>query len=166
MARPEESEYTPFARGYVEGVEGTDLVAILEDQKNAFIALAATLRGSQRYEAGKWSVNEVIGHVNDTERVFAYRILCVGRGDQTLFPGFEQDDYLAGANFNDRSLADLIEEFHIIRESTLRLVRHMPATAWLRRGTVAGCSVTTRGLAFTLAGHEFHHFKILRDRYR
>lgn len=166
MTRPDESEYTPFAKGYVEGVEGTDIVGVLETQKTAFVSLAKTLDGLHRYEPGKWSVNEVVGHMNDTERVFAYRTLCVGRGDQSLFPGFGQDDYLATADFNRRTLSDLIEEFALIRESSIRLLRYMPEPAWLRRGTVAGYSVTTRGLAFTLAGHEFHHFKILRDRYR
>ena len=166
MGRPDESEYTPFASGYVDGVEGTDIVRILEARLTAFIPLANTLDGSHCYAPGKWTVNQVIGHINDTERVFAYRTLCVGRGDQSLFPGFEQDDYLAAADFNQRSLSDLIEEFAFIRESSIRLLRYMPEAAWPRRGTVAGHSVTTRGLAFTLAGHEFHHFKILRDRYR
>lgn len=163
--RPEESEYTPFARGYVNGVEGAALVPALNSQLSDFVTLAAALDGSYRYAPGKWTVRELVGHVNDTERIFAYRTLCVGRGDQTPFPGFEQDDYIAGAGFNSRTLADLIEEFRVIRESSLCLVRQMPAGAWLRRGTVAGYRVTARGLAWTLAGHERHHYRILREKY-
>ena len=163
--RPEESEYTPFASGYVNGVEGAGLVPALTSQLNDFVTLAASLDGSYRYASGKWTVNELVGHVNDTERIFAYRTLCVGRGDQTPFPGFEQDDYIAGADFNTRTLADLVEEFRLIRESSLCLVRQMPDRAWLRRGTVAGYSVTVRGLAWTLAGHERHHYRILREKY-
>ena len=163
--RPEESEYTPFARAYVDGVEGAALVPALASQLSDFVTLAASLDGSHRYAPGKWTVKELVGHVNDTERIFAYRTLCVGRGDQTPFPGFEQDDYIAGADFNTRTLADLLEEFRLIRESSLCLVRQMPARAWLRRGTVSGYSVTARGLAWTLAGHERHHYRILREKY-
>ena len=163
--RPEESEYTPFARGYVNGVEGAALVPALNSQLSDFVTLAAALDDSYRYAPGKWTVKELVGHVNDTERIFAYRTLCVGRGDQTPFPGFEQDDYIAGADFNNRTLADLLEEFRLIRESSLCLVRQMPARAWLRRGTVSGYSVTARGVAWTLAGHERHHYRILREKY-
>jgi hypothetical protein len=107
----------------------------------------------------------VVGHVADTERVFAYRILAIGRGDPQVLPGFEQDDYVRAGRFNDRSLADLIDEFRAVRQGTLALLRRLPADAWDRRGTANGFSVTVRGLAFVVAGHELHHAALLRERY-
>ena len=163
--RPEDSEYVPFAKGYVDNVEGTDLVQMLTSQRDDLLDLTTPLDGLYRYQPGKWTINEVIGHINDAERIFAYRLLCVARGDQTPFPGFEQDDYMAGANFNDRALPDLLDEFRLIRDSSISLVRNLPPDAWLKRGSVAGFSVTPRGIAFTLAGHERHHYRILRNLY-
>jgi len=163
--RPDETEYTPWAKGYVDGVEGTDVLAILSANTKEFLALAAGLDGDFSYGRGKWTVKEVIGHVTDTERIFAYRLLCVARADETPFPGFEQDDYLAVSRFNERTLADLLAEFEAVRQASTLLIRGLPDDCWSRRGTVSGFSVTPRGLAFQLAGHERHHFRILRDRY-
>ena len=114
----------------------------------------------------KWTVCELLGHVTDAERIFAYRTLCVARGEQTPLPAFEQDDYMAAADFAGRSLADITGEFEAIRDSSIRLMRPaLPADAWVRRGTVSRVSVTARGLAFVLVGHEKHHTRILREKY-
>jgi hypothetical protein len=163
--RPDESEYTPWAKGYVDGIQGDDILQILSANTGEYVALVSRLDGTRRYVPGKWTVNEVVGHVTDTERIFAYRLLCIARGDQTPFPGFEQDDYLAVSGFNERTLADLLAEFESVRQASILLVKGLPADAWPRRGTVSGHSVTPRGLAFQLAGHERHHYRILRDRY-
>jgi hypothetical protein len=163
--RPADSEFAAYTKPYVEGVEGGDIVHSLGTQRDHLIVVLARLDGTFAYAPGKWTVNEVLGHINDAERIFTYRILCIARGDQTPFPPFEQDDYMATANFNDRSLAELTAEFESIRDSSIRLLRSLPAEAWMRRGTVSGFSVTTRGLAFVLAGHEKHHARILREKY-
>jgi hypothetical protein len=163
--RPAESEVAPWARNYVDGVEGGDILHSLTTQRDHLIGILARLDGSFRYAPGKWTVSEVLGHVTDAERIFAYRTLCVARGDQTPLPPFEQDDYMANANFSGRSLADITAEFEAVRDSSIRLLRSLPAEAWMRRGTVSGYSVTTRGLAFVLAGHEKHHTRILREKY-
>ena len=163
--RPDETEYTSWAKPYVDAVEGSDLLAVLPRYTKEFLTVAASLDGDFSYAPGKWTVKEVVGHVTDTERIFAYRLLCVARNDQTPFPGFEQDDYLAFSRFNDRTLGDLLAEFEAVRQATMLLIRGLPGDCWTRRGTVSGCSVTPRGLAFQLAGHERHHYRMLRDKY-
>ncbi len=165
VGRPAESEVAPWARHYAEGVEGDDIVLALENQRDHLLTLLRSLDGAFRYAPGKWTVGELLGHVTDAERIFACRTLCVARGEQAALPPFEQDDYMANANFADRSLADITGEFEAIRDASIRLVRSFNAEAWQRRGTVSGVSVTTRGLAFVLAGHEKHHTRILREKY-
>jgi hypothetical protein len=163
--RPDETEYPPYAKAYVESVEGSDPVEILTNNTKDYLALLSRLNGTYRYAPGKWTVNEVVGHVTDTERIFAYRLLCVARGDQTPFPPFEQDDYIASSGFNDRTLASLVAEFEAVRHSSILLMQGLPATCWSRRGTVSGYSVTPRGIAFVLAGHQRHHQRVLQDKY-
>jgi hypothetical protein len=163
--RPADNEVAPWARTYVEGVEGADIVHSLTTQRDHLLAILPRLDGAFRYAPGKWTVCELLGHVTDAERIFAYRTLCIARGEQAPLPAFGQDDYMACANFSDRSLADITAEFEAVRDSSIRLVRSLAADAWLRRGTVSGFSVTARGLAFVLAGHEKHHTRILREKY-
>jgi hypothetical protein len=163
--QPADSEFAPWAKKYVDLVEDPDIVHALSTQRDHLIALLARLDGSYRYEPGKWTVNEVLGHVTDAERIFGYRVLCVARGEQGALPPFEQDDYMANASFGSRSLSDIAAEFESVRDSSIRLLRGLPAEAWMRRGTSAGASVTTRGLAYVLAGHEKHHTRILREKY-
>jgi DinB superfamily len=163
--RPADSEVASWALKYVNLVEGDDLIGALTTQRAELIALLARLDGATRYEPAKWSVCEVLGHIIDTERIFVYRTLCVARGEQAPLPPFDQDEYMATAGFASRALADLTVEFEVVRESSLRLLRGFPADAWMRHGTVNGCDVTTRGLAFIIAGHEKHHSRILRDKY-
>ncbi len=163
--RPDETEYAPYAKGYVECVEGSNLLAVLAANTSEFVSLVRNLNGAFRYAPGKWTVNEVVGHITDAERIFASRLLCVARGDTTPFPPFEQDDYVATGDFNSRTLSDVLAEFEAVRQSSILLIKGLPADSWLRRGTVSGVSVTPRGLAFVLAGHERHHYRILRDKY-
>ena len=103
--------------------------------------------------------------MSDTERILSYRVLRIARGDTTPLPRFEQDEYVPYAASNERTLEDLLHEFAAVRESTLALLGGLPPEAWRRAGTASGFPVTARGLVFTLAGHELHHFKILKDRY-
>jgi hypothetical protein len=122
-------------------------------------------RGDHRYAEGKWSVKEVIGHVIDTERVFAYRALQFARGDATPLAGFEQDDYVRCGSFDKRSLSDLADEYEQVRRATISLFANLDQGAWTRRGTANKNEVSVRGLAFIVAGHERHHVEILRTRY-
>jgi uncharacterized damage-inducible protein DinB len=162
---PDKTEFAPHADIYVDTVESGDIVKELIAQRNELRTILSSLKGTYAYAPGKWTVSELLGHITDCERIFAYRVLCVARGDQTPLPSFDQDPYMANANFAARTLEDIFTEFEEVRDSSILLLRHLPAEAWSRRGTVSGHSVTTRGLAFVLAGHEKHHTNIRREKY-
>lgn len=166
--RPSSDEYAPYYNTYVQLVPKGDVLAILETQLRETLALLRGLSDAQAafsYADGKWSVKEVIGHIIDTERVFAYRGLCFARGDSTPLPGFEQDDYVLGAEFNARSVESMAGEFEHMRHSNIYLFSTWSEAVQLRRGTANGNAVTARAIPFILAGHERHHLNIIRDRY-
>ena len=166
-ARPEADEYAPDYERYVSQVEG-DVLETLERQGAQTLALLGGLSedaAGSRYEPGKWSVKELVGHVIDGERVFAYRALRFARGDATPLPGFDQDPYVAAANSDARTLASLAEEFGHVRAATLALLRSLDPEAWARRGTANDAEVSVRALAYIIAGHEAHHVRVLRERY-
>ena len=166
--RPQAGEYASYYEKYVSLINSDDIVATLEAQRlqtGQLLAGRSEREGNFRYAADKWSVKEVLGHMADTERVFAYRALRIGRGDQTPMASFEQDDYVRTGGFDERTLADLAEEFDSIRLSTLTLLRNFDETAWSNRGVASKNEVTTQALAYIIAGHEVHHRRILEERY-
>jgi len=168
VARPEAGEYAPYYAKYIALVPGSDILGALETQRLQMIQLFAARSerdGNFRYAPDKWTVKEVLGHVADTERIFAYRILRIARADQTPIEGFEQDDYVRNAAFNKRPLAELAEEFALVRSATIALLRGIEKEAWLRRGIANKNEVSLRALAFVIAGHELHHRGILEERY-
>jgi hypothetical protein len=166
---PDAAEYPAFVAGYIGLTAGvTNPVARMEEQGVAFVAWCEALDPAlrlHRYEPGKWTVQQMLGHITDTERVFAYRALRIARGDVSLNPPFEQDDWVAAAVHDDAPWEGLVDEFRQVRESTVLLLRHLPAAAWMRRGQVSGGSITVRALAHSTLGHLEHHCAILRDRY-
>ena len=167
ISLPTAEEYAPYYGKYVERVT-SDPLALLESQGRATVALLAATSeagGEHRYEPGKWSVKEVIGHIVDTERVFAYRTLRIARGDQTPIPGFDQEVFMAHAPFAHRTLADVAAEYAAVRAATLALVRSLDEQAIAARGTASGQPVSVRALVAMTAGHELHHLAILRERY-
>lgn len=167
--RPQDSEIAPHAKAYVDLVPGEDVLATLSEQIERTLALLSGMgdeRASQfRYAPGKWTAKEIAGHLSDTERIFAYRALRIGRHDATPLPGFEQNEYVKEAGSNERRLEDLLEELRLVRQASLALFRGLPEAAWMRRGRVSEWDLTVRGIAFTAAGHELHHYRILRERY-
>lgn len=166
--RPQSSDFAPYYGKYVALVPEGNFLDILGSQLRDVNRLLEPLSEEQadfRYEPGKWSVKESLGHVNDAERVFAYRLLRIARGDQTPLPGFEQDDYVKTANSSSRNLADLLQEFSAIRRATITLIRSLDDASWLRRGTASGKEVSVLALAFIIAGHALHHQIILAERY-
>jgi hypothetical protein len=166
--RPESGEYAPYYEAYIALVPGNDIVGVLEAQRKQMMQLFAARSerdGNFRYAPEKWTVKEVLGHVSDTERIFAYRALRIARGDQTPLSGFEQDDYVRAGGFGERTLADLAEEFAHVRNATVALFRSVGKDAWLRRGIANKNEVSVRALAFIVAGHELHHRHILEERY-
>lgn len=168
QSRPAPGDYAPYAEQYVVLVSGNDIVSSLSAQLKQTVALFSgrgERDGNFRYAPGKWTVKEVLGHVADTERIFAYRALRIARGDQTPLAGFEQDDYVRGARFNERKLADVVEEYSDVRRANLDLFRSLDEEAWPRRGVANSSPVTVLALAYLIAGHELHHRKILGERY-
>ena len=168
MKRPEPTEYAEFYANYISKVPGSDVLGVLESQRLQMLQLFAARSerdGSFRYAPAKWTVKEVLGHITDTERIFTYRALRIARGDQTPLPGFEQDDFVKNGAFSERTLANLAEEFVLVRAASLALFRSFPEQAWLRRGVASQKEVTVRALAFITAGHQIHHRLILEERY-
>jgi uncharacterized damage-inducible protein DinB len=166
--RPDETEYQSYYGKYVSLVRGDDILGTLGSQLPETLALLRGVPESQgnfRYADGKWSVKELVGHMIDAERIFAYRALRFARGDQTPLPGYEQDDYIRHASFDACALGDLAAEFESVRRATLFLLRHLDAAAWTRRGVASESEVSVRALAYIIAGHELHHAGVLRERY-
>jgi len=168
IARPEPGEYNPYYGRYISLVAGEDILNALEEQRRQTLLLLSgrdEADGDYRYAPGKWTVKEVLGHMCDTERVFAYRALRIARGDQTPMEGFEQDDYVRNGPFAQRPLCDLIEDYIAVRRATLSLLRNLDEAAWMRRGIANKNEVTVRALAYTIAGHEIHHRRLLEEKY-
>src|SRR5258708_2743263 len=166
--RPGRGEDEACYEAYISKVNGSAIVGILEAQRLQMAQLFAARSerdGNFRYAPDKWTVKEVLGHVSDTERIFAYRALRIARGDQTPLSGFEQDDYVRGGNFAERTLANLAQEFGLVRAATIALFRSLQKDAWQRRGVANKNEVSVRALAFIVAGHELHHRLILEERY-
>jgi uncharacterized damage-inducible protein DinB len=168
IARPQPSEYAPYYDRYISLVQGEDILDTLDQQRRQTMLLLSGRNdedGDFRYAPGKWSAKEVLGHVCDTERIFAYRALRIARADATPVEGFEQDDYVRNGPFAQRPLADLVEDFIAVRRATLSLLRNLDEAAWSRRGIANKNEVTVRALAYTIAGHELHHRRILEEKY-
>src|ERR1700689_1732145 len=171
-SRPGASEYAPYYERYISLVqsaaESPDILATLNRQRRQTLLLLSgrtEADGDLRYAPGKWSVKEVLGHLNDTERIFAYCALRISRGDQTPLAGFEQDDYVRNGPFARHPLEDLIEDYIAVRRATISLFRNLDEAAWTRRGIANKNEVTVRALAYIIAGHELHHRGILEEKY-
>lgn len=177
IAWPHPDEYSPFFQGYLDDLAAAvpelrdgaaDILAVLERQGAETRDLLSGIPESQggfRYAPGKWTIKEVVGHLADAEQVLAWRALAVSRGERQELPGFEEDDWVAAANFTEWKLADLAANLADIRRVTVALFRGLNGTMWTRAGTANGSRITAGALAFIIAGHERHHVNILRERY-
>jgi uncharacterized damage-inducible protein DinB len=166
IGRPQPGEYAPYYDRYISLVPAEDILGTLDQQRRQTLLLLSgrsESEGDFRYAPGKWSVKELLGHVCDTERIFAYRALRFSRGDATPIEGFEQDDYVRNGPFANRTLEDLIEDYIAVRRATL--LRNLDEAAWLRRGLANKNEISVRALAYVIAGHELHHRRILEERY-
>jgi hypothetical protein len=168
LTRPLPADYAPYFETYVSKVPETRVLPVLAGQGEELRRALATVGEDQagfRYAAGKWSIREVVGHLADTERLMAYRALCFARGEQQGLPGFDEDAYVAQAGFDAVPLAELVEEFQVVRGGSLLFFRHLGAEAWRRGGTANKKVLTVRSLAYIMAGHVRHHLGTLRERY-
>jgi DinB superfamily len=166
--RPDASEYIPYYERYIGLVPDGAIVDILArqfEEYGSFYRGIGDAQAGHRYAPGKWSIKQVMGHVIDTERIFNYRALSVSRGEKQTLPGFEQDDYVAAANFDDRRLGDLVDELAQVRAASITLFQHMTDEMLSRRGSAWRGEITARACGFLIAGHERYHVKQLRERY-
>jgi len=163
------SEAAEYYHDYIAQVpKGEDIRRVLESQLAETVSVLGGISESKslhRYAPDKWSIRKVVGHINDTERMFVFRALWFARGLPGELPSFDQDVAMAGIRFDDRALTDLVAEFRVIRESSLHFFRNLPDEAWPRRGIASGNPFTVRALAYITAGHLEHHMRILRERY-
>jgi hypothetical protein len=166
---PGVDEYAPSFSDYVSRIgEDEDIVTVLSDQVDQLLAWLERVPDSRadfRYAPGKWSIKEVLGHLSDTERVFAYRALRIGRGDPTPLPSFDDQGYVGEQHAADRTLVELAQEWVNVRRATLALFRNFPASAWTRRGTASEQPASVRAMAYVIAGHVRHHLEVLEARY-
>lgn len=168
MQRPERSEYDPYYETYVSLVPETEIVPVLSGQTTELQDIFNGVpdeKGTHSYAEGKWSLKEVLGHLIDGERMFAYRVFRISRGDKTPIEGFEQDGYIENAHSNNRSFADLLEEFKLLRRANVLFFNNLNDEAWVRIGTANEREISVRALAFIMAGHIRHHINILKERY-
>lgn len=168
MNRPEKTEYAEYYERYVSLVEETDIVAVLEKQQTEMLEIFEAISEEKShfaYGADKWTIKELIGHLTDGERIFAYRALRISRADETPIEGFEQDGYIENSNFNNTPFSALTEELLLARKSNLIFFKYLQDEAWSRAGTASGNPVSVRALAYIMAGHIRHHLKILNERY-
>jgi hypothetical protein len=166
--RPAPDEYAQPYAGYVGAVpEGDILVTLEREGERALAFLRAVPHGliDRSYAPGKWTVRQVVAHVNDAERVFAYRALTFGRGDGSPLPGFDQEMWMPRSRASVRAWEDLLDEFRVVRAATLHLLRSFDAEAWRAVGIASGYPVGVRALAWIAAGHELHHRRVLAERY-
>ena len=166
---PAATEFAPAFERYVARVRNVaDPIGELTTQRGRVLARLAPLTEEQalfRYAPDKWSVKDLLGHLCDAERVFAYRLLRIGRGDATPLPGFEESDYARAAGAHGRRFSDLLAEWSVVRDATSALASSLPDTDWTNQGTSNDAPTTPRALLYIILGHTEHHLAVLGDRY-
>lgn len=166
--RPAAHEFPAYYEQYVDQVEEDDVMSTLEGQREEMAAFAAVLdddRARYRYEDGKWSIKEVIGHLLDAERIFGTRALCIARGEEQPLPGFDENTYVANALFDERPLKSIMDEWFHLRDANICLFASLSEEDVSRIGIANGKPITPRAIIWTIAGHTVHHLRILRERY-
>jgi hypothetical protein len=168
ITRPQANEYAPYYKNYITLVPDGSLLEFLASQGESFASLLRTLPESKllhRYAEGKWSIKDIAQHVIDSERIFAYRALSIARNDPHALPGFEENDYAAVANADDRNGEALAEDFTTARASTIALYKSFDESALTRKGIANNQPITVRSLGYIIAGHGLHHINVIKERY-
>ncbi len=167
MNRPTAEEHPPYFKKYIDTVSD-NVAGELEYQITSFTRFLKTISEEKScfaYAEGKWTIKELVGHMIDTERIMAYRILRFSRNDQTPLSGFDENEFVAHAHFNDRTLNSLAEEFALVREANMFLIKSLNETELNRTGSASGNSISVKALIYILAGHVNHHRAIIEERY-
>lgn len=169
MTAPLPSEYSPFAATYVKlAAAHSNVIMLLSNLKDStyqtFTQLTAE-KADYAYAPGKWTIKQMLGHIIDTERVFSYRLYCISRGDETAFPGFDQDRYVENTDLSNRLIHELATEFKMLREANLLFINTLTDLQLSRTGSASSHPVSVKALLYMMAGHELHHLNILNERY-
>lgn len=170
IPKPNEGEYAPYASVYINLIPGDgQVLTYMNDNLQEIKQLTANLSEDQllyQYAPGKWTIKQILQHIMDAERVFSYRALAIARGDKTPLPGFSENDYAAqAANANNRSINELLEEYELVRRSSLALFNSFDNKAFDQVGTANNVTIGVRALPYYCAGHEKHHITIMKERY-
>jgi uncharacterized damage-inducible protein DinB len=168
-AIPQPDEYAPFYANYVNKAtaQGNILETLerLKDSTRQFLFAVGEKKANFAYAEGKWTIKQLVSHMIDAERVFAYRVLCFSRGDENALPGFDENAYVKHADLSRRTLQDLADEFKALREANLFLFKSVNAEQLLYTGVASGSPVLVKALLYIIAGHELHHLNIIKNRY-
>lgn len=168
MSKPSPASYPGYFQKYIDQVPEEDLHAAFINQLPAmttFLQSISEEKSNYAYAEGKWTIKEVLQHITDTERIFAYRALAFARGEKASLPGFEENDYAINSNANNQSWQDLIEELLAVRKSTELLFNSFNDTILLKDGTASTNKISVAGLGFIIIGHFNHHKKVIEERY-
>ncbi len=168
IGRPAANEAAEYYSLYIDRIPENDVVPVLERQLNEtvdFLKQISEEKSLYRYAPDKWSMRELLNHINDTERVFLYRALWFARGFSDELPAYDQNVAAAGAHANDYSWASHVDDFRAVRESTISFFRNLPDESWSRAGIASENHVTVRALAYIIAGHLAHHIAVLKEKY-
>ena len=168
MTRPKSTEAASYYFKYIDLVTTDDIVPAFETQMGEMLQFLSGISEEQSlhaYAPGKWTIREVLNHVNDGERVFSARAFWFARGYTDALPSFEQDVAVQMAQANNTSWADLVEEFKYVRLGTISFFKSLPDEAWERTGVASDNLVSVRALAYIMAGHVTHHIGVLREKY-
>ena len=168
MTRPSATEAAPDYFRYIDLVPDGDVVNALEEQFSetySFLKTISEEKSLHSYAPGKWTIRQILNHVNDGERIFLYRALWFARGFPEPLPGFDQDVGVAGGGANNVSWSALVEEFRNVRLATISFFKNLSEEAWSRTGTASDNPVTVRALAYIIAGHAIHHQGVIKERY-
>ncbi|MES2730120.1 MAG: DinB family protein [Bacteroidota bacterium] len=168
IARPSAEEYPEWVTGYIATVQSENLLEALQASHDHNLSQIQTLNEEQltyRYEPGKWTIKEVLGHIIDTERIMAYRALRFARKDKTPLPGFDQDLFVENAQTQQRDIQAIMKEYSAVRQANIELFRSFNEETLAQSGTANDRQISVRALGYTIAGHETHHWNIIKERY-
>ncbi|MDI6034397.1 DinB family protein [Flavobacterium sp. LB2P84] len=162
------NEYSSFNATYIQAAGNVEMIEELEISLHDFIRFVQNIpmdKFDYRYAEGKWTIKDIIQHIIDTERIFAYRALRISRNDKTPLPGFEENDYVDNTVANSRSIQDLLAEFSAVRHANLYLFKSFSEEQMKRMGIVSNAAVSVRAIGFIIIGHQKHHQKVFQERY-
>lgn len=168
FSRPQKGEYPEYYHTYISRTAGDDLIDLLRKGLSELEVLITSLPAEKlnyRYQPGKWSIKELLVHLLDAERIFAYRALRFSRGDRTGLPGFDEDEYVPNSGASDRSVESIMDEYKALRASTITFFENLTPEMLGRTGIANGQEISVRALAYIIPGHEIHHLGVIRERY-